>query len=373
MMQLCSLRFVFSLWLILQARCGVDAKNSKGNLCLPLRTVASFALATNKKTRPKRLFNWNHHQDPNPDPDLDDLEESVTTEEIDLLLEEITAARGGLVLNRYLPTRRWLWQQWKDSVLSHSFPRACWSVWGSTIFCILMRFHFHRDFNLFMSTSDTQNMNKSSLILDILRAIGVIWKNLSMLTTFLLTCYVSQTYTFWRSVYDIARTIQGQMSDIHLLLATHAARRRVTGAYTANASLFLEDIASKLKAFHICLWATHTRRFRILLTEKGFSRMVARGLLTAKEKETLDMQLGLPRSQKHYVLLEWVLFQCKEASKRNIIEGEGLDHTLLERFCALRDSSAQISSKTSGRMPLPYIHFVQILLDVYLFFAPFAQ
>lgn len=164
------------------------------------------------------------------------------------------------------------------------------------------------------------------------------------------------------------------MNDINLILAAHAARRRGSAAYTPEARLLLEDVSSKLRAYHISMWAAHVRRFRILITEKGYSRMVAKGVLTFKEKESLDMHLGVPKDQKHHILLEWVLVKCIEARKRRIIDGaNGMDHVLLEKVCSLREYSSQIYSKTSGRMPLPYIQLVQILLDVFLFLAPVAQ
>jgi hypothetical protein len=361
------------LWLVILP----EASGSPNGFGYP---PAIFGLFSKRGRRsqsknPRRRLHWTHHQDPNPNPNLDDLEESVTTEEIDQVLEELTAMRSGLVLNRYLPARRYLWQQWRDSVLRHSFPRACWNMWGTAIFCILMRYLLYRDLDFWkLLSNDVPPTTQMSVILDIFKLIGLIWKSLSTLTTFLLVFFVSETYSFWRSVYEIARMIQGQMNDIHLILAAHAARRRVSGTYTPEAQLFLEDIASKLRAYHICMWATHARRFRCVLTAKGYSRMVAKGVLTSKEKETLDMQLGVPKDQKHYILLEWILFKCREARKRRVIDGEnGMEHVLLGKVCALRDCSSQLSSKMSGRMPLPYIHLVQILLDTFLLVAPLAQ
>jgi hypothetical protein len=126
------------------------------------------------------------------------------------------------------------------------------------------------------------------------------------------------------------------MNGIHFLLATHAARKR-DGTSTVEAEAFLKDISSKLRAFHILMWASQARRFRIVLADWCFNRMIARGMLTAKEKETLDLQMGVPRNQKHIlVLLDWVLYKCREARNRNIIQGDsGLEHMLLEKVSCL--------------------------------------
>jgi predicted membrane chloride channel (bestrophin family) len=88
----------------------------------------------------------------------------------------------------------------------------------------------------------------------------------------------------------------------------------------------------------------------------------------------MDLQLSVPRTQKHIILLEWVLFKCREARKRGILEGDsGLEHMLLDKMCALRSACSQVAHKTNGRMPLAYAHIVQVLVDSFLFFAPLAQ
>jgi hypothetical protein len=303
--------------------------------------------------------------DPNPPPSFEELEDSATNEMVDEVLDQIIGTDGGIIIHRYLPTRSWLWQQWYATVLYHSAWNAIGNMLGATIVCAILRKVTHGDWNIW-ALPDRDRMTR-------LLIFEKIWRNLMSLTTFLLTFFVGQAFSFWRSVYELGRSIQGRMNDIHLLLATHAARKR-DGTYTAEAEAFLKDISSKLRAFHILMWAGQARRFRMVLTDRGFSRMIARGMLTVKEKETLDLQLGVPRNQKHIILLEWVLFKCREARNRNIIQGDsGLEHMLLEKVCALRSSCSQVSHKVNGRMPLAYAHFVQILVDSFLFFAPFAQ
>ncbi|CAJ1965805.1 unnamed protein product [Cylindrotheca closterium] len=351
-------------------------------LCfLSLNTVGASSFASifrfrhfgrHSKPTSRRLY----HSNPNPDPDLDDLEDSITTEEIDQVLNELIASDGGLVLNPYVPSRRWLYQQWSDSVLAQSVPRAAWNMWGTAFLCVLLRLILYGelDFAQMPGAMKTSPPLYMPVLLEICQCVNVIWKSMSTLTTFLLLFFVSQSFSFWRSIHEVARGIQGHIDDLHLLLVTHVSRRRGPGSYSVDAELFLQDLTSKLRAYHICVWATHARRFRILLTDKGISRMVAKGILTINEKEALDRQLGVPRDQKHYILLEWILFNCKEARRRRIVDGGGgMEQAILSKFCALRDCSAQMKAKISTRMPLPYIHLVQILLDLFLTMAPLAQ
>jgi predicted membrane chloride channel (bestrophin family) len=108
--------------------------------------------------------------------------------------------------------------------------------------------------------------------------------------------------------------------------------------------------------------------------------MVAKGILTPQEKELLDMQMSVSKVQKHWILLEWIVFKCKEAQQRKgqrrmlLIQGQGgFEQALLEKMCALRSYCSQISNKITGRMPLAYAHYVKVLVDVFLIMAPVAQ
>jgi hypothetical protein len=58
--------------------------------------------------------------------------------------------------------------------------------------------------------------------MDRLVAMEKIWKSLMGLTTFLLTFFVGKAYAFWRSVYELGRSIQGRMNDIGFVAATRA-------------------------------------------------------------------------------------------------------------------------------------------------------
>lgn len=121
------------------------------------------------------------------------------------------------------------------------------------------------------------------------------------------------------------------------------------------------------------MWASNARRFRVLLTEKGLGRLVARGVITQSEKDTLD-RLALPKTQKHVAFLEWVVTSTRTAMKDGVIDaGFGFEQLFLEKICVLRGTYGTIGDMVDGRMPLAYAHFVQILVDVFLVCAPLAQ
>jgi hypothetical protein len=334
---------------------------------------------------PPRITTIDVSQDPNPAPDIDDLEDEVTDETLDQVLNVLlidssssssSSSHGGIIIHRFLPHRKWLWRQWHGTVFYHTVKSAFRNMLGALVVCAFFRNMTHRDWRVWEfpdSSSTTGVVILISPMLARLVMLGTIWKSLMSLTTLMLTLFVSQAFSFWKSVYEIGRSLQGRINDINLLLATHVSRKR-NGTYTPEAQQFLEEVASMLRVYHLLMWATHARRFRILLTDRGMARMVTRGIMSIQQKETMELQMGVSKTERHYVLLEWVLYKCHHARKKGILEGDaGLEHVLLEKACGLRSMSSQVAHKVNGRMPLAYAHFVQILVDSFLLFAPLAQ
>jgi hypothetical protein len=321
--------------------------------------------------------------DPNPPPSLEELEEFAKSNIhiVDLVLDEIVGDHIGIITDRYIPSRWWLWQQWSSTVFYHSLPKACSNMVVAFGLCIVLRRIVYGDWNVFslpLMMSYNSNVEPiSQAISSKIQVLGIlhtIWMSMNLLTTLVLTFFAGQAYSYWSSFYLVCRNIQGRMNDMQMLLSSHASRKRLGAGYTTESERFLTDINNKLRAFHILMWASQARRFRILLTDRGMSRMVSKGVLSPQEKEALDLQIHIPKTQKHFILLEWVLFKCREARKRRILLGDdGLEYVLLEKACSLRSSCAQISNKVQGRMPLSYAHFVQVLVDIFLILAPIAQ
>jgi len=362
-------------------------------------------------------------RDPNPPPTIEDLEEQATinNEIIDVVLDQILGVNGGVIIDRYIPSRIWLWQQWYSSVFSNAMRNTCWKMMTSFGVCCVLRRTIFGDWKVWRHPSRyahiLQTKDPTAFAATLLQALDffhAIWKNLLPLTTLVLTFFVAQAYNFWVSVYLLCRDIQGRLSDIELVLATHVGRNNlshwtlnrpppgryrgaigrrkddvVVTSYTPDAEEFLKDVTHQLRAFHVLFWASQARRFRILLTDRGLSRLVAKGILTQREKESLDLQLGVPRTQKHWILLESVALKCKESQqqqgsssrsrrprrrRRAVLEGgNGLEQCLLDKICSLRTSCNRITNQIVGRMPLSYVQFVQILVDSFLFLAPISQ
>ncbi|CAJ1967382.1 unnamed protein product [Cylindrotheca closterium] len=160
-----------------------------------------------------------------------------------------------------------------------------------------------------------------------------------------------------------------------MLLTSHAARDEKTGTYTPEAETFLRDMAQRLKLFHTLHWASQSRRFYPLLTKKGWDRMVDRGLLTQRERKRLQA-LNLSPDQKQVGVLQSMVVKCQKGMRDKKVTGirtYSLEKKVLEEFCTLRGISAGIADLVAGRMPLAYVHFVEVLVDSFLICAPIAK
>jgi predicted membrane chloride channel (bestrophin family) len=119
------------------------------------------------------------------------------------------------------------------------------------------------------------------------------------------------------------------------------------------------------------LWAGTTGRFAVLNTPEGLERMASRDLMTKQELEVLVNLKGVLRLSD--APLQWMMIRSKQAMKEGILDGdEATKSFLLDQTCRLRAQFGSIGDKLSGRIPLAYTHFVQILVDTYVGMAPFA-
>ena len=331
-------------------------------------------------------------KDPHPFIALEELEASAPQQEIDQLVNQVVGSEPGIVIQRFRPYPNWLWRQWFGTVLFHTAGNVVLNMGVALIFCLIIQRRTFGNWNIF----DTL---PAQLSFPRLEAIDKIWKTLMSLATFLLTFFVGQAYTFWRSIYDQARGAQGRMNDINMLLAANGAGAAATAArakgstsrnnrgnrnnnsnkeyYSDEALAFLNRVAAKMRVCHLLFWAANAPRFRVLLTPRGLARLVQVGYLPMVLKtEVLDATHGLGPTEKWCAMLESALMDCTHSlhDPRTIHRySTALELALQELFCRLRAHLATIPDLVDGRMPLAYAHFVQILVDLFLMVAPVAQ
>jgi hypothetical protein len=110
----------------------------------------------------------------------------------------------------------------------------------------------------------------------------------------------------------------------------------------------------------------------MLLSEEGLEKLVQAGELRPSEKTAL-LGSALPPSQYTYILLEWVGLHAMNGFKSGALSGDyGLEENLLRQICALRAEYFNIGDYAAGRMPVAYVHLLQVLIDSLVILSPFA-
>jgi Bestrophin, RFP-TM, chloride channel len=213
---------------------------------------------------------------------------------------------------------------------------------------------------------------KESSFLAWFREFTTVFKYSLTLTTFVVTFFVTHSHSFWSSMYKQSRTVQGGMNNIGILAASHTARDGDGVTYSKEGSSYLDEVSGFMRLFSPFLYAAQSRRFRVLLTDRGLKSLERRGFLTQEQRFTL-LSLDLPRTDFCNVVLEWILTRTLQARKDGAIQaGDAFEQVFFEKVCELRGSAAGIGGLINGRMPLVYVHFVRILVDWVIVSSPFA-
>lgn len=287
-------------------------------------------------------------------------------DDITVVVEEVSGFQGGPIIRQYEPRRSWLWRRWKGTVLKAVLPSVAINMCTTMLMIVALRKATGASWMVGLKP-DTSHPIVARLSL-----FDQTWKYLMTLTTFVLTFFLGEAYSLWKQVYTVGRKIQGRLNDISLLVATHAARDDETGKYTPESQLLLDNVAMNIRSFHAFLWASCSRHYRTLLSPQGLELMVQRGLLTPTQANTL-LELNIPNTQYHNAVLEWIVIRTQQARRTGVlVGGDGLEHIFLEKCCTLRGTYATIGDILDGRMPLAYVHLVQLSVDTLLFTAPLA-
>eukprot|EP00580_Thalassiosira_gravida_P018052 CAMPEP_0201675952 /NCGR_PEP_ID=MMETSP0494-20130426/40732_1 /ASSEMBLY_ACC=CAM_ASM_000839 /TAXON_ID=420259 /ORGANISM="Thalassiosira gravida, Strain GMp14c1" /LENGTH=480 /DNA_ID=CAMNT_0048158549 /DNA_START=42 /DNA_END=1484 /DNA_ORIENTATION=- len=288
---------------------------------------------------------------------------------IDNVIDQIAGVKmrySGDIIQQFRPNRSWLWRQWRGTVLQHSYKISLLNMVITAAISLAIRRRVDCNWGLCMAP------DPSHVVINRMATFGKGWHYTMGLTTFILTFFLSQSYGMWRELYNAGRKIQGRLNDVGMLLATSADRDE-EGRYTPAAEKVQDDVARASRLFHTFCWASFAKSFGVLLTPRGMSRMLSRGLMTQSEFITLQGADAKSAGAKH-VCMEWMMHRALKGMKKGggIEDDEAVKHVVLEELCALRGTYAGIGDILEGRMPLAYAHFVQILVDTFLVTAPVA-
>lgn len=289
-------------------------------------------------------------------------------QEIDEVINTISGTQtlyGGNVIPSYRPERAWLWQQYGGTVLKISLETTLLAMAASAVFVVAAK----------VSTNDPLTWEPFGFHKPApnapLAAVHNLWEIQRTLSTFVLTFFVNQSFDFWKKVYTSVREVQGTLSSFNLMVATNVIRNQ-DGKLSREGEQLIEDMGQCSRLFHILFWASRTNRFSVLMSDDGLRRMESRGLMSTKQLEIL-LELDLPNDQLFSAPLDWMVIRCNQAMDKGILYNDNATKSaILKDVTTLRNAFASINNLIAGRMPLPYVQFVQVLVDLLLCVAPLA-
>ena len=178
------------------------------------------------------------------------------------------------------------------------------------------------------------------------------------ITIVFLTFFLSQSYAMWRETFSSARKIQGQMNNIGFLVACTATRDD-NGQYTPEARSTMDDIV-----LHAFTWAKYSKKFAILLTPRGMSRMLSRGLMTQKEFNLLSNdEAGAGACN---ICFEWMTIRAlKGREDGGLSDANGsIKCVLLGKMCELSAVYLGVGSILDGRILVRFVVLHAYMLNL---------
>jgi len=113
-------------------------------------------------------------------------------------------------------------------------------------------------------------------------------------------------------------------------------------------------------------------KFRCLLSPEGFSYLLSKKLITKSEYASL-IQVGENGLAPHKATITWLTSRLVLAETRGeITPTSGVMLTFIEKVLNLRGGLGKVNDLYAGRMPIAYVHFVNLLVNVYVVTSPIA-
>ena len=208
---------------------------------------------------------------------INELEEVVTDEDIDCVLDKLDMGKNtgkvkshDPIIPQYKPRRSWLLQRWKGTILQHGIKSGCVNMLIATVAFMLFKYTTGATTWIRMNSCLKATTN---VWLARLSVFDKLWHYQMTLTTFILTFFVTKSYDFWRSTYNYGRKIQTYCNDINMSVASHIKRSNGDGSYDVNSIPVMKDVQSYIKSFTLLFWASQSRRLKMLLTKRGLNKM----------------------------------------------------------------------------------------------------
>lgn len=292
-----------------------------------------------------------------------DIDEFLAPRAVQEILSEVPNPQK-VMPKSYPPTAAFLWRMWRGTSFAATWKTTLASFFVGLLLTIIVRGFTHPTWPL-GTLPDPSHPWIAHLL-----PLASLWEKLLTLTTFVATFSLGQSLSFWRSCSDAACSIASRITDINLLLAGHASRT-ADGIYTPEAEAVLTNAARNSRLFYILYWADLVKSFHPVRSGAGIKRLCDLGFCT---KDELELLLDMPRTMRHHAVLTWLVAQgiAGRDSGAIVEANNSFSHLWMERIYTLRSAYGRIANLLRVRMPLVYLHLVQILVDTLLVIAPFA-
>eukprot|EP00534_Pseudo-nitzschia_fraudulenta_P012756 CAMPEP_0201204256 /NCGR_PEP_ID=MMETSP0851-20130426/168487_1 /ASSEMBLY_ACC=CAM_ASM_000631 /TAXON_ID=183588 /ORGANISM="Pseudo-nitzschia fraudulenta, Strain WWA7" /LENGTH=604 /DNA_ID=CAMNT_0047492325 /DNA_START=89 /DNA_END=1900 /DNA_ORIENTATION=+ len=318
---------------------------------------------------------------------LDDYEPSSSTassraekikrqvREIDEVLDQISGAKSrydGKIIEQFQPSRAWLWRRWRGTIMQHAWKACLVNMGVSLAFLITLRVLNDSIFKNPITWPLGAIPDQGHPLIYRMKGLHKMWSYTMSITTLILSFYLNKAYALWRDIYVLGRKVQGRINDVSMMLACMAERDPKTGRYTDRSSSLLDDVAISCRLCHAFYWAGFIERFNVLLTPRGFSRMLSRGIMTPSQYDTL-VGVHPNKCAPQHVTLMWIMSRILQGMTDGVIPNDPATRSMfMNKISDLRGTFGGIGDSLDGKIPLAYAQFVQALVDIFLVLAPFA-
>ena len=258
-----------------------------------------------------------------------------------------------------------LWQRWRGTTWEVVWPKLV--IFGAYTAAVCAFIHASTPGQQwdFLTVPDSETVP----FVRKLEGIERTWGYLSTVTTFTLTFFLNQCYAAWRTTFGLARQMQGRLMDMCLALTSHAQRDEATGQYTPEAAAMLAETTRLARAAHVLHWMSQDAELRLLHDDMGLDALAQQGLLTSEEAELI--KVSFPVKPRWQMPLAWLMTKVGSAKEKGLLTGGDAFHLFfLEAAGKLRGNMGSMQDESTDRMPLAYIHLVEVLVDTLLVLAP---
>eukprot|EP00747_Dinoflagellata_sp_TGD_P179866 gnl/TRDRNA2_/TRDRNA2_31394_c0_seq1.p1 gnl/TRDRNA2_/TRDRNA2_31394_c0~~gnl/TRDRNA2_/TRDRNA2_31394_c0_seq1.p1 ORF type:complete len:545 (+),score=75.84 gnl/TRDRNA2_/TRDRNA2_31394_c0_seq1:73-1707(+) len=271
-----------------------------------------------------------------------------------------------VVAEPYNPRARDLWRKWRGTIFSKAWQQAVLSMLVGVVLTVFTRM-FQKPTWALGTLPDP-----SHPFIALLLPYASLYQEQKLLATFVVTFFVSQSLDFWRGCYTLAKDIQHRLADMNQLLEEHAARN-ADGSYTAEARSLLESAARNSRLFYILYWASMVDHYKIASSDAGLKQLADAGHCTPEELKRL---MQVPQAARHKAAAMMLAKQGPKGRASGALDAVEPDGTFMllwhEVSNHLRETYDKIGSKLKARMPMLYVHLVQILVDTLTVLTPFT-